>query len=95
MDINWFRDLIICILGLVATGVLIFIAVLLYSFYHRTKSILDSIETSSRTIQGITSYVGSEVAKPLIQVVALIQGIRQGIDTVSKFFKKQEGGKDG
>ena len=95
MGIDWFRDLIICILGLVATGVLIFIAVLLYSFYHRTRSILDSIETISRTIQGITSYVGSEVAKPLIQVVALIQGIRQGIDTVSKFFKKQEGGKDG
>jgi len=95
MDINWFRDLIICILGLVATGVLIFIAVLLYLFYHRMRSILDLIETISRTIQGITSYVGGEVAKPLIQVVALIQGIRQGIDTVSKFFKKQEGGKDG
>jgi len=88
MGIEWFRDLIICILGLVATGVLIFIAVLLYSFYHRTKSILDSIETISRTIQGITSYVGGEVAKPLIQVVAIIQGIRQGIDTMSKFFKK-------
>jgi len=95
MGIEWFRDLIICILGLVATGVLIFIAVLLYLFYRRTRSILDSIETSSRTIQGITSYVGGEVAKPLIQVVALIQGIRQGIDTVSKFFKKQKGGKDG
>ncbi len=95
MGIDWFRDLIICILGLVATGVLIFIAVLLYLFYRRTRSILDSIETSSRTIRGITSYVGGEVAKPLIQVVALIQGIRQGIDTVSKFFKKQEGGKDG
>ena len=88
MGIEWFRDLIICILGLVATGVLIFIAVLLYLFYRRTRSILDSIETISRTIRGITSYVGGEVAKPLIQVVAIIQGIRQGIDTVSKFFKK-------
>lgn len=95
MGIEWFRDLIICILGLVATGVLIFIAVLLYLFYRRTRSILDSIETISRTIRGITSYVGGEVAKPLIQVVAIIQGIRQGIDTVSKFFKKQKGGKDG
>ncbi|MBA7679412.1 hypothetical protein ES703_87704 [subsurface metagenome] len=88
MSIEWFRDLIICILGLVATGVLIFIAVLSYLFYRRTRSILDSIETISRTIRGITSYVGGEVAKPLIQVVALIQGIRQGIDTISKFFKK-------
>ena len=95
MSIDWLRDLVICIFGLVATGVFVFVAVLLYSLYRRTWSILDSIETISKTIQGITSYVGDEVTKPLIQVVALTQGIRQGINTISKFFKKQEGGKDG
>lgn len=95
MSIDWFRDLIICIAGLVAAGVLIFISVLLYSLYHRTRSILDSIEATSTTIQGVTSYIGEEVVKPLIQVVALVQGIRQGIETISKFFKKkEEGGKD-
>ena len=94
MGIDWFRDLIICISGLVAAGVLIFIAVLLYSLYHRTRSILDSIEATSATIQGVTSYIGEEVVKPMIQVVALVQGIRQGIDTISKFFKKEEGEKD-
>lgn len=88
MSIDWFRDLIICILGLVATGVLILVAVLSYSLYHRTRSILDSIETISRTIQGISSYVRGEVVKPVIEVVALVQGIRQGINTISKFFKK-------
>jgi len=88
MSIDWFRDLIICISGLVATGVLILVAVLSYSLYRRTRSILDSIETTSKTMQGISSYVGGEVVKPVIEVAALIQGIRQGIDTVSKFFKK-------
>ena len=91
MSIDWFRDLIICIAGVVATGVLIFVAVLSYSLYRRTRSILDSIKTTSRTIQSISSYVGDGVAKPLIQVVALIQGIRQGIDAVGKLFKKGEG----
>ena len=94
MSIDWLRDLVIVIMGLVATGVLIFIAVLLYALYHRTKSTLDSIDTISRNIQGISSYVGGQVIKPLIEVVALIQGIRQGIDTISKIFKKSEGGKD-
>ena len=94
MDIDWFRDLIICIFGLVAAGVLIFIAVLLFLLYRRVRVILDSVKATSRTIQGISSYVGDEVVKPVIEVAALIQGIRQGIDTISKFFKKKEGGKN-
>lgn len=95
MSIDWYRDLFTCILGVVAAGVLIFVAVLSYSLYRRARSILDSIKTTSRTIQGISSYIGDEVVRPVIQVVAVVQGIRQGIDTISKFFKKQEGGGDG
>ena len=95
MSIEWFPDLIICIFGIVAAGVLIFIAVVLYSLYRKTSSLLDSLKATSATIQGISSYVGDEIVKPLTQAVALIQGIRQGIDTVSKFFKKSEGGKNG
>jgi len=88
MSIDWFRDLIICIWGLVTMGVLIFIAVLSFLLYRRTRVILDSVKAISRTIQGISSYVGDEVVKPVIEVAALIQGIRRGIDTVGKFFKK-------
>jgi len=94
MGIDWFRDLVICIFGLVAAGVFIFIAVLLFLLYRRVRVILDSVKATSRTIQGISSYVGDEVVKPVIEVAALIQGIRQGIDTISKFFKKKEGGKN-
>lgn len=90
MSIDWFRDLVISISGLVLIGVLIFIAVLLYALYRRTRSILDSVRATSRTIQGISSYVGDEVIKPITQIVALIQGIRQGIDAVSKLFGKKE-----
>lgn len=94
MDIYWFRDLVICIFGLVGTGVLIFIAVLLYKMYSRTRSILDSARAISGTIRELSSYVGDEVVKPLIQTVTVIQGVRQGVDAISRFFKKQEGGKD-
>ncbi len=91
MSIDWFRDLVISISGLVLIGVLIFVAVLSYSLYRRIKSILDSVKTTSRTIQGVSSYVGDEVVKPITQIVALIQGIRQGIDAVSNLFRKKEG----
>ena len=95
MTIDWVRDLIICVVGVVATGVLIFVAVLSYSLYHRTRSILDSVKTISRTVQTTSSYVRDEVTKPLIEVATIIQGVRQGIDAVSMLVRrsrKQEGG---
>jgi len=95
MSIEWYRDLIISISGVVLIVVLIFTTTLSYLLYRRVKVILDSTKTVSRTVQGVTSYVGDEVVKPLVQVVTIIQGIRRGIDAVSKIFKKKEGGKDG
>ena len=94
MGIDWFRDLVICIVGLVTAGVLIFITVLAFSLYRRIKVILDSVKTTSKTIQGLSSYVGDEVVKPVIEVAAIIQGVRQGIDTISRLFKKKEGGRN-
>ena len=94
MSIEWFRDLIISICGLVATGVLIFLAMLSYSLYRRIKPILRSIKATSRTIQGISNYTGDKVAKPLIEVTAVIEGIRQGINMVTKFAKKKEENRD-
>lgn len=94
MSIDWFRDLVISIFGLVAAGVLIFIAVLLFLLYRRVRVILDSVKATSKTIQGLSSYVGDEVVKPVIEVAAIIQGVRQGIDTISRFFKKKEGGEN-
>ena len=89
MGIDWFRDLVLCISGLVLVGVLIFVAVMAYSLYKKAKYILDSMKATSATMYGMSSYVRDEVAKPLIQVVALVQGIRQGIDTISALFKKK------
>ena len=94
MGIDWYRDLIICISGLVVTVVLIFIAVLSYLFYRRTRTLLDSMQARAAAMQGIPSYILDELVQPLIQLVTLIQGIRQGIEAITKFFKKEEGGKD-
>ena len=92
MGIEWFRDLVICIAGLVFTGVLIFFAVMSYSLYKRTKSALDSTKAILATAQRVSSYVQDEAMKPLVQLMALFQGIRQGVDTFSTIFKKRRGG---
>lgn len=81
MSIEWLRDLIICILGLVATGVTIFLAVLAYSLYRRIRPILDTARA---------------ISTMLAPMMALVQGIRQGIATFDRFFRgKKEGGKYG
>ncbi len=72
MSIDWFRDLAISISGLVLIGVLIFVAVLSFSLYRRAKSILDSMKLTAKTIQGVSSYVGDGVVKPVMQVAAFV-----------------------
>jgi len=97
MDIAWFRDLVICISGLVVTVVVIFIAVLSYLLYSRARSVLDSVKATSATINEISSAVRDEIIRPVLQLVALVKGVFQGIDIVSRFFRKKEseGGRDG
>jgi hypothetical protein len=90
MDIGWFRDLVICIFGLVTTVVVIFIAVLAYLLFSKMRPVLDSMKATSATLQEITSTVKDEVVKPAVQFATLVRGISQGIELVSRFFKKEE-----
>ena len=89
MDIAWFRDLVICVWGLVATLLLIFLAVLVFLLYRKAKVVLNSIEMASSTIWRISCTVEDEIVKPVVQIVSLVQGIRLGVDFLSRFFKKK------
>ncbi len=92
MSMEWFRDLVICIAGLLSTAAIIFVAVLAYSCYRRIKPIMESIKATSSAVQGISSCVREDLARPLAEVVAIVQGVTQGINAVSSLFKKKEGG---
>ena len=89
MDIGWFRDLVICISGLVVTLVVIFAAILAYLLYNKMRSVLNSIEATSENIHQVSLAVRDEVVKPVVQVASLIGGVSQGINMVSSFFKKE------
>jgi hypothetical protein len=97
MGIEWFRDLVICISGLVITVVVIFVAVLSFLLYKRVQPILHSLKVTTAAVQEVTSTVKDEVIKPISQFGALIRGIAEGIQLVAQFFKKkeQEGGCNG
>ena len=89
MDIEWFRDLVVCVFGLGATVVALFLAVLALMLYRRLRPILDSVKATTKTVENLSSTVETEVVRPLAQVAAFVQGIRQAINMVSRFTKKK------
>ena len=88
MSIEWFRDLVICILGLGATTAVIFIAVIIFLLYRKIRPILDSTKATTKTVENISSCVESEVARPLAQVAAVAQGISEAVRLFSKLKRK-------
>jgi hypothetical protein len=90
VSIEWFRDLVICIFGLGATLVIVFLAVLAALIYLRIRPIIDSIKATTKTVEKITYCVEEEVVKPISKVAALIQGIQQAVSMVGRFKKKKE-----
>jgi len=88
MSMEWFRDLVIVVGGILLVAVTVIMTVLAYTLYVRMKAILDSVKTTSATIQETSSFLKCEAGK-LVQAVALIQGVREGVQVVSKIFEKK------
>ena len=89
MGIEWFRDLSITILGFVTTAVLIFTAVLVYRLYTYAKvHTVCWLRRRRKSLYDTVTLV-QEGIKPLLPILALIQGIRGGFQGISKIFKKE------
>lgn len=88
MGIEWFRDLSITILGFVTTVVLIFTAVLVYRLYRTLQSILLLLKATSKIAYDTASLM-QECIKPLLPILAVIQGVCGGFQDISKIFKKE------
>lgn len=89
MSIEWFRDLVVCVFGLGATVVLIFMGVLAFLLYRKIRPILDSSQATVKTVENISSCVEEEVAKPLAQIVAFVQGITQAVSFFDRFSRRK------
>jgi hypothetical protein len=90
MDLAAWRDLVIIIWGLIATIAVIFMSVIIYLFYRRTMSLLESADEVVGKVADIVDYADKEVIRPVTQLGTMIQGIVQGISLFSNLFKKKE-----
>ena len=87
MGIEWFRDLVVCIFGLGAALAIILIAVVALLLYLKIRPVLDSLKKTTKTVENISNCVESEVAGPLAQVAAFVQGVYQAIGIAGRFRK--------
>ena len=86
MGIEWYRDLVIVIAGVVAIFVGLVTLLLVISLYRktnaifeRTKVILRSLENAASSVEGFTQYATRELIKPVIEIAALFQGLKAGL----------------
>ncbi len=90
MTIEWFRDLVISIFGLVATAFVIMIGVMSFLLYRQIRSIQGSMRSTMATIQSVAGVV-SDVLKPFLEITALVEGINRGIKGVTEILHKMKG----
>jgi hypothetical protein len=83
----------ITILGLVTSVVFIFGAVLGYRLYRTTQSTLLLVRSTAKMAHETVSEVQAAL-KPLLSILAVIQGIRSGFQTVGDMFKKESNQKE-
>jgi len=95
VGMEWFRDLAIVILGFGVTIVVIFIGILAFMLYLKLRPILDSAKSTVKRVENISATVEEEVSRPLAQLAAFVQGVRQAVSLFSGFARRKEGGRNG
>jgi hypothetical protein len=90
VTIEWFRDLVIIIYGLVGAVFLIAIGIMAFALYRRLKAILDSLKVTSSNIEEISTVAKEQIVRPIMQVGSVIHGITKWIEMISGYFKKSK-----
>jgi hypothetical protein len=90
VDLSFWRDVILIIWGSVATVAIVFIAVILFLFYRKTVSLLESTDLMVARAGDIVEYINKEVLRPVNRFGTMVQGIIQGVSIFGSIFKKKE-----
>jgi len=89
MDITWWRDLVIVVLGLITTIAIVFLSIIIYMFYKRTVTLMNSANEVVDKVGAIVDYTEQEVMQPILQFGTVVQGIVQGVSFFTNMFKKK------
>jgi hypothetical protein len=90
MDLATWRDLVLVIWGSIGVLALIFICIIIFLFYRKTASLIESADSVVVQVGGVVDYVDKEVIRPVTQMGTMIEGIIKGINLIREIFKKKE-----
>jgi hypothetical protein len=90
MDLATWRDLVLVIWGSIGVLALIFICIIIFLFYRKTASLIESADSVVVQVGGVVDYVDKEVIRPVTQMGTMIEGIIKGINLIREIFNKKE-----
>jgi hypothetical protein len=90
MVIGDFRDIVIIVTGIIEIILLITFVVVVLLIYNKLKPILKDIEEITAATRKVTTYIASGIGNPAVQIFALVNGIRKGIEAISKAFRRKK-----
>jgi hypothetical protein len=93
MDIEFLRDLVIIIFGVVTSGVLILLAALAFSVYRQIRLMQKSMSKTLSLVEAFAS-TSHELGKTLSQASSIIPGIRDRVSSFIRAFTNPSGGED-
>ena len=91
MSIEWLRDLVIVIFGLSSTIVVIMLGIVAYKLYKKVGPVLDSVKSTARTAEDISSCVRDTIATPLALIASFSKGLSTALKMCGRFTGKKEG----
>ena len=66
-------------------------AIMLYSLYREAKSTLQLVKATAKTVQETVTMV-REGIKPMLPIMAIVQGVRGGFEFIKKMFGMENNG---
>lgn len=84
MDIEFVRDLILSIQGVVFIVLMLVMTGLVLVLFVKAKKVLNAVDKVTGKVQHASSSVNEEVVKAVLQVVAVAQGARSIRDAFKK-----------
>ena len=96
MGIEWFRDLSITILGFVTTGVLIFVAIIVYRLYRKLTATLALVQILIKSINDTVNSMEDMIKTTSQNITDTVTVVKESITLAAKgindiIFRVQEG----
>jgi hypothetical protein len=88
VSIEWLRDLIICIYGIVGIIVLIFLSIIGAMLYRKVQAVMTTVKSTTENVNSIVTTVKSDFVGPVLQITSVVHSIRQIVSLINSIFKK-------